>query len=144
MGVFLHSGWRSSVAVSDGIFKKLTPSRGMHLDNELPISLPLIPLSSVEILVIFLVVHLQVYIYISVFFSVHIKMKTSAIILAASALFLSKVIACPGHDYNASDRLRRRAEPGGNTTWAYEASYDWGRLDDGKPYISTSEIQYLL
>jgi carbonic anhydrase len=44
-----------------------------------------------------------------------------------AALLSSSVLACADHDYH---RMMKRAES--NTTaqtWAYEASYDWGRID---------------
>ncbi|KAK6526046.1 hypothetical protein TWF281_011086 [Arthrobotrys megalospora] len=50
--------------------------------------------------------------------------------IAAYGLFISEILACPDHLHHEEDRLRKRAEPGGNVTWAYEASYDWGRLSD--------------
>ncbi|EPS41114.1 hypothetical protein H072_4971 [Dactylellina haptotyla CBS 200.50] len=56
-------------------------------------------------------------------------MKTSIFAIAAFGL-ISRISACPEHTFHETDQLRKRAEPGGNVTWAYEASYDWGRLSD--------------
>jgi carbonic anhydrase len=41
---------------------------------------------------------------------------------------IPSILACPEHNYHKKEK---RAE-GTNITWAYEASYDWGRLSEGK------------
>jgi carbonic anhydrase len=43
-----------------------------------------------------------------------------------ATLFATLALACPEHDFHAR-HLQKRAEET-NMTWAYEASYDWGRL----------------
>jgi len=39
------------------------------------------------------------------------------------------MLACPDHVYH---RKNKRADSTANVTWAYEASYDWGRLHEGE------------
>jgi carbonic anhydrase len=45
-----------------------------------------------------------------------------------ATFFATLALACPEHDFH-SRALQKRAE-GTNMTWAYEASYDWGRLSE--------------
>lgn len=45
-------------------------------------------------------------------------------ILLSTALLSSTALGCADHNYHAH---AKRAEPGG-MAWAYEASYDWGRV----------------
>ncbi|KAF3903190.1 Nectarin-2 [Dactylellina cionopaga] len=46
------------------------------------------------------------------------------------AAFASRILACPEHHFHGKDQLRKRAEPGGDVAWSYDASYDWGHLSD--------------
>ncbi|KAI5451171.1 hypothetical protein NCC49_002047 [Naganishia albida] len=45
-----------------------------------------------------------------------------------ATLFATLALACPEHDFHARS-LQKRAGIS-NMTWAYEASYDWGRLSE--------------
>lgn len=45
-----------------------------------------------------------------------------------ATFFATLALACPEHDFHTRS-LQKRAE-GTNMTWAYEASYDWGRLSE--------------
>ena len=46
--------------------------------------------------------------------------------LALGAILLPSTLACPEHTNN---NLRKRAEATNATKWAYEASFNWGKLD---------------
>lgn len=49
--------------------------------------------------------------------------------LIAANLLAAAVMACPQHDLS-SESLVKRAD--GVLDWAYDASYDWGKVNDGK------------
>lgn len=49
--------------------------------------------------------------------------------LIAANLLAAAVMACPQHDLS-SESLIKRAD--GVMDWAYDASYDWGKVNDGK------------
>jgi carbonic anhydrase len=56
--------------------------------------------------------------------------------LLAAATYVTSVLSCAKHDNHYSLKSKKRhidprAEPGA-TDWAYEASYNWGRLNPGK------------
>jgi carbonic anhydrase len=65
--------------------------------------------------------------------------------LIASAALVALAAACPQHDNGDISKLRRRADPpaGGNKTadWAYEASYNWGKLDPAYQLCQTGTQQ---
>lgn len=55
--------------------------------------------------------------------------------LAVFGALVYSALGCPDHTNNRRRQLNRRqdvTEPGGNTTqndWAYEASFNWGRIN---------------
>lgn len=54
--------------------------------------------------------------------------KTLSVLSLLSVL--PSILACPDHSFHP--QIKKRAETN-NVSWAYEASYDWARLSDGKP-----------
>lgn len=53
-------------------------------------------------------------------------MSLSKLLLAFVSV--SAVLACPDHDFNLHPRsINKRAD--GTQDWAYDASYDWGRIN---------------
>jgi carbonic anhydrase len=55
---------------------------------------------------------------------------------AIAAASISSVAACPEHDFHQESKrsdlhIQKRAE-NVSTTWAYEASYNWGELSESE------------
>lgn len=50
--------------------------------------------------------------------------------LITSAAMVAITAACPQHNDGGMSRIQRRADPvaGNKTEWAYEASFNWGKL----------------
>lgn len=46
---------------------------------------------------------------------------------------LPSALGCPDHSYHG--KTKRAEASHDNVTWAYEASYDWGRLSDGQQHL---------